>query len=351
MGLVPPLATAPGKEHGAYASIPQQDEPLVSWILKQPVDKDRDLHAAVAAPYTMATSMLAKARAIGNPTSRASAAAFLQSWRKQGTPFAQDKGDAPPPASSRTRWSPSSSAAPQSALSAAWSLCDRYEQELDIIHIKYRWAMALLGKAYADKMDDIRSGKELDVSPQERKQGKNKVSSRAMDALLPRLALTLKSHEDRTRYKARLHRGIRWYKAAKQLGWGMLCLMPHDAVSNSWVENDLRVGHWHIWLHLLPKVNPDAYEASMALDAWLGSEGVSGSSISDKEQLMIELDAQPSRPQLEEVDDSEDSNSEDSNSDVDGHVEPAPSRTATKSPAPAGLMRQLTLLELCKPPT
>jgi hypothetical protein len=46
------------------------------------------------------------------------------------------------PASLRTCWlllqKSSALTVLKSALASAWSLCDRYEQELDIIYIKYR---------------------------------------------------------------------------------------------------------------------------------------------------------------------------------------------------------------------
>jgi hypothetical protein len=67
--LVPPPESASRREHGAYASISRQDEPFISWILKQPVDDDDNLYSSTAAPYLTASSMLDKARSIGNTTS------------------------------------------------------------------------------------------------------------------------------------------------------------------------------------------------------------------------------------------------------------------------------------------
>lgn len=349
LGLVPPPDSASRREHGAYASISRQDEPFISWILKQPVDDGDNLYSSAPAPYLTASSMLDKARSIGNNTSQASAAAFLRSWRTQGSPFAQESVEDRPPASLRTRWSlsqkSSASTVPKSALASAWSLCDRYEQELDIIHIKYRWAMAFLGKAYTERMDQI---KEQDVARSrdaKNRGGRGKVSSEAMDALL--LSVTATSgRQQRQRFKKRLHQALRWYEAAKQLGWGMLCLMPHDIISNSWVENDLRIPFWHIWLTLVAKANPVAHRASMALDAWLGSEGISGGSISEKATLSIEANTPTSATQVEEIEDSELEDGEDGD---DHSVEPAPSRRTTNSPAAACAMRQLTLIELCRP--
>ncbi|UPX16739.1 uncharacterized protein EKO05_0007126 [Ascochyta rabiei] len=269
----------------------------------------------------------------------------------QGSPFAQEPGETRPPASSRSRWqlSQKSSALTvlQSALASAWSLCDCYEQELDIIHIKYRWAMAFLGKAYTEKIDQIQAQDAARLNNKgNNRYGKGKVSSKAIDALL--LSVTAASGpEQQQRFKRRLHQALRWYKAAKQLGWGMLCLMPHDIISNLWVENDLCVPFWHIWLELVVKVNLEAHKASMALDAWLGLEGISGGSISKKATLSIKANMPMLATQVEEIEDSEVEDSEGGGDEND--VEPAPAWKTAKSPAPVRLMCQLTLLKLCKP--
>ena len=83
----------------------------------------------------------------------------------------------------------------------------------------------------------------------------------------------------------------------------------------------------------------------MALDAWLGLEGISGGSISEKAILSIEASTPASVIQVEEIEDSEVEDGEGGGDDV----EPTPSRNATKSPAFARSLRQLTLIELCKP--
>ena len=205
--------------------------------------------------------------------------------------------------------------------------------------------MAFLGKAYTERMDQIKEQDLARSRDARNRGGRGKVSSEAMDALL--LSVTATSEpQQRQRFKRRLHQALRWYEAAKQLGWGMLCLMPHDLITNSWVERDLRIRFWHIWLELVAKVNPVAHKASMALDAWLGSEGISGGSISEKATLSIEANVPAPVTQVEEIEDRELEDGEDS----DNHsVEPAPSQRTTKSPASAHPMRQLTLIELCKP--
>jgi hypothetical protein len=232
-----------------------------------------------------------------------------------------------------------------SALASAWILCDRYEQELNIIHIKYRWAMAFLGKAYTEKMEQIRKQDTAVSRDVKNRSGKGKVSSEAMNDLLRSVSAT-PAPEQRQRFKRRLHQALRWFEAARTLGWGMLCFMPHDIITNSWVENNLRIRYWHVWLELVAKVNPDAHKASTALDAWLGSEGIAGGSISEKEMLSLEANAPAPVRQEEEMEASE---FEDSEDDEEGDVEPAQSRATARNPAPARPLRQLTLLELCRP--
>jgi len=70
------------------------------------------------------------------------------------------------------------------------------------------------------------------------------------------------------------------------------------------------------------KVNLVAYKASMALDAWLGSEGISGGSISEKATLSIKANTPTSATQVTEIKDSEMEDSDDSGDEDD--VEPAP---------------------------
>jgi hypothetical protein len=346
LGLMKPAESAPRMEQLAYASIAQKDEPVVAWIIKQDINSEPFIYS-VPSPYATACTLLEKAQLVGNPTSQASAAAFFQSWRKHGTPFA-----APEPlairslTTTRSRFSSSQScvrAMHQNVLSAAWEFCDRYEQEIDVFHIRYRWAMAFLGQAYAAKVDEI---KKADAAASNdtthNRYGRGKVSSEAINALLQELSLP-ETPDDRQRFRKRLGRATRWYEAAKALGWSILCLMPYDKVSTNWVESDLRLGPWHVWLELVPKVNPNACSASRALDEWLGSEGIAGGSISEKEMLCIEASEAEPLTQIEEVEDSE------VTSDSEDEREPVRHYAASTSPAPVQHLRQLTLLELCKP--
>jgi hypothetical protein len=94
----------------------------------------------------------------------------------------------------------------------------------------------------------------------------------------------------------------RWYDATNTVGWDSLCLIP-DEVSLNWVKKVLRLGEWRVWLELAKRVNPEAHAASMALDTWLGSDGIAGNPISGKETLCIEVAAPASTLDVEEIHD------------------------------------------------
>jgi hypothetical protein len=87
LGLLAPSDKAPRKEHAAYTSITQPDETLVAWIIKQTYVGDTDFFTGAKTPYYTACSLLEKARAMGNASSRVHAAQFLQAWRKRGLLF------------------------------------------------------------------------------------------------------------------------------------------------------------------------------------------------------------------------------------------------------------------------
>jgi hypothetical protein len=364
LGLVEPAEDAPKPELGAYTSIADEDAPLIAWVIKQPIktykdgrgldDSDVFYHASKT-PYATASAMLDKARAIGNAKSQVSAASFLESWRTYGTPFVAQGSEAsqpPPRAASRSlpwKTKTSSQDASRSAIASAWRLCDRYEQELDVMHIKYRWAMAFLGQAYAEKIEEIKrqDAASSGTIATHHRGGKGKVNSEAIVALLSAVSSAATDKPDKqqmARYRKRLHHANRWYRAAEKLGWGILCFMPHDVVTNSWVESELRVGAWDVWLDLVAKVNPNAYKASKALEEWLGLEGIAGGSISGKKKLSIEASVlEPATPtQATVVDDSEDDADDDD-------IELVLSQISEASPRPAQQWRQLTLVELCKP--
>jgi hypothetical protein len=355
LGLVQPPAKASRCEVAAYESIAQQDESEVAWILKQKTCEDDDLMTTAANPYTTATGMLEKARAVGNHTTRYHTAAFLSAWRRRGSPFELANAGAPvasspaasvastvvqPTTSDIVSWVPSS--CPTRAVDAdfcsAYQLVSYYEYRLAAVHIEYRWAMAFLGRAYANKVASL-----------QRESVKGNVRSKAITALLQAVTLDNCQPTDSVRgtFKLRLNRASRWYYAANTLGWGCLCLMPEN-ISHKWAEQTLRVREWHIWLQLVQRNGLDAYRAIQALDTWLGAEGIAGRSISNKEMLCIEASVPSLATQVEEIRDSEDDDSDASGPSEDDNEPSAPAAVA-RSSLPARRLRHFTLTELCQP--
>jgi hypothetical protein len=67
------------------------------------------------------------------------------------------------------------------------------------------------------------------------------------------------------RFRKRLSKSMVWYRAATELGWGVLCSMPSDTVSNPWVEHYLRIERWGAWLKLVRHINSVACLVSRVL--------------------------------------------------------------------------------------
>ena len=354
IGLIAPHRDALRAEHIAYNSILPKQESDIAWILKQPIKK-LDFYRDAKSPYATATSMLEKAHALGNPTAQYHAASFIQSWRSCGTPFPtrtmpSSSLSAPRVSSEPVRrkraalpWmhddSPSPPSNTDSAFRHAWDTVSHYEGQLAAIHIQYRWAMAFLGRIYADRINLLEQEDQTAGRGQSQgRGGKGKLRTEARESLLP-LVYGRVTENEKNIFKKRLHRATRWYEVADKLGWGSLCLMPHDLIPNTWVEQTLRVGELHIWLDLVKKVNPDVYTASEALDSWLGSESIAGGPINGKQTLRIESELPTTIYEVEEVQDSEDD--EDSTA--------TQSQAVVSSAEPARALRQLTLPELFKP--
>lgn len=353
LGLLAPSDKATPRERAAYTSITQPDETLVAWIIKQPYVGDTDFFTAAKTPYHTACSLLEKARAMGNASSRVHAAQFLQAWRKRGSPFhgesnailaSQDFGSTLSQVRGRRRVN-----AVDNAFRFAWEMCNQSEGEMATVHIAYRWAAALLGQAYQTKIEQIRKAdKDMVISTARSRNGKGQVRAEAADDLLA-LVYTKPTDKDRRLFKNRVNRGMRWYTMGQALGWGSFCLVPHDVISNTWIEYTLRVPELNIWLELVKKVNPDVFKAAQILDSWLGPEGIAGGAIGEKTPLGIEAEPAITIYEIEEIQDSEDNrNSEDSGDDSDG-VETSQSQVSPKSRTPIPRLRQLTLSELFHP--
>lgn len=343
-GLVSPPPDAPSHEKAAYASISQQDESIIAWVIKQPV-KDTDFYTTARLPYTTAAGMLDKVRTVGCQTARFHAAAFLHSWRSRGTPFpTQSTPDPAVEVSSdiATRrdlpWlrrdNPSQRI--ENAFRKAWTAVNYCESELATVNIQYRWAMAFLGQAYADQISYLEQEDQTERRDQSRsRNGKGHLRTQAINSLLL-FAYEEATSKEKDIFRRRLLRASRWYEAAKELGWGILCLMPHDSITVTWVEQTLRIAEWRIWLQLVKKVGSDAWAASRELDMWLGPESIAGGSLGDKERLRIEADPHITAYEIEEVD----------NEDEDELV---CTQSQVTSARPAAAPSQWTLVELFKP--
>jgi hypothetical protein len=350
LGLHLPHNNAGSREQAAYCSIEPKDAPSISWILKQDVGNDFDMYHRSKTPYVTATDMLRKARSLGNASAQENAAEFLQRWRTAGSPFSPaTAGVADAPATQLTVQAHASDPAPANAADSefyyTYNLARHYGTRLATVHIEYRWAMAFLGRTYANKIAALEEEHEL-AGQVNYRQGRGKIRTEAQRLLLQLIyPNSTASAAQKGTLKNLLQRAVRWHDAAITLGWGSLCLMPHDAVTNNWVEKTLTVSEWHIWLELAKKANPDAYKASAALDEWLGSEGIQGRSISSKGTLCIEAKAPATTlREMEEVLDSSDDEVgrlEDSDAPVESQVEQALT--------PAQNLQQLSLLDLFCP--
>jgi hypothetical protein len=337
LGLLPPAKSASAAEKLAYSNVAPPDIQHLSWLFKQPAGADTDLYHAAASPYRTASDMLTKARAVGHPDAWSNAASFLGSWRQHGTPFFSQE-----PAALSQRQPRSKTAADLTSFQHVWKMCDYYEGQLLSAIIKYRWAMALLRRAYATQIAHVQHNDAAASSsskPSRKRNGKGQIRTEAIDDLLRAVSGANPSKQERDNFRRRLSRASRWYTAATILGWGSLCLMPSDAISNTWAERKLTSTEWRVWLDLVSRIQPDACTASRKLDAWLGADGIQGGSIQDKETLCIEQGPAAVVGEVEEVADSD----MESESGVDSDGEEA------TAGAPCRPLRQLTLLELFVP--
>ncbi|KAL1793796.1 hypothetical protein ACET3X_000001 [Alternaria dauci] len=340
IGLKEPPEKMPAQERMAYGSIAPDDEPTISWIFKQKVAEDADFYTASPTPYYTACSMLAKARAFGNATSQYSAAQFLHNWRKQGTPFLVKPVDRYVLTQTQMSQSVDSSATlhtdADNAFCFAWDMCTRYETMLAAVNIGTRWAFALLGKAYARKVDEIQVADRLASNDRTRNRyGKGQARTEAITYLV-HLVCQSPSKSDHAAFRYRLKRATRWFDIVQALGWGSLLLIPHEEVSNHWLERVLRKNQRDVFLELVKRERPEICTASRALEAWLGPDGITGAPIAGKERLSIEANALATAVGLTEIPDSE--AEDDTDSDA--------SESIPASPAP---LRQMSVLELFCP--
>lgn len=232
--------------------------------------------------------------------SRYNAAQFLQAWRERGSPFRGTRQHSESLLGQLTQ-SQHTKDQLDRAFCFAWSMCNSTEEQLAAVHIEYRWAAALLGRAYEMKVAQIRYDESVSSNNKSRNwYGKGQVRTEVI-ALLIRLINSSPTDMDKLIFRKRLVKATRWYTLCKGLGWGILTLIPYDDVPVTWVEHTLRVSELDVWIKLVRKESPDVYDASMALETWLGLEAVEGGPISNKERLGIEAEAPRSLYEVEEV--------------------------------------------------
>lgn len=346
LGLMEPGEKAPLRERAAYSSIPAKDESTIAWIIKQKLSAEADFYSASPTPYFTAVSVLEKARALGNQSSKFCAAQFLHTWREQGTPFRAGTEERQLVQASQLPMSYggnlSQGGRADSAFCFAWGMCKRYETALAAVHIGSRWAFALLGEAYAQKIQQIRQEDFVASNDRSRNRyGKGQVRTEAIAALI-KLVYKAPMKRDHEVFRNRLKQAMRWHTIVKGLGWGSLLLIPPEEVSNWWVERVLRVGQLEVFVSVVKRERPDLCAASKALETWLGPEGIAGGSISSKQMLSIEAEAPPTIYEVEEVEDSEEEEMLDT-------IESADNESSHDDNTGPKRFRQMTLTELFHP--
>ncbi|KAL5443131.1 hypothetical protein PMIN07_010669, partial [Paraphaeosphaeria minitans] len=150
LGLLRPPPNASQAEVDAYNGIALENEPNVTWILKQNIRKEddkgerRDLITTAASPYVTATRMLNHVRSLGNKTTQQHAAAFLSAWRSCGSPFpiSSQLGALLVGEAGTVQATQAVSHAPRSAVDETFTathyLVEHYKCRVAAVHIKYR---------------------------------------------------------------------------------------------------------------------------------------------------------------------------------------------------------------------
>jgi hypothetical protein len=339
LGLVaPPDSAAPG-ERNAYRSITPADEPTIAWIIKQPAGPSgkSDFYHTARSPYLRASEFLTKARSLGNPSSQAYASKFLQAWRKRGSLFAG--------AAERAAPSPQDQAVAFSArddsnrvFCTAWERCNRYDDIIKSVHIEYRWAQALLGQAYSQKLAELQ---EKDPTPILNHTGRSVVRTEAINTLFALVHPDPANAHPKARdaFRSRLSIATRWYTIAQALGWGVFIVMSEECISHYWIG--ATIGAWGvpIFIDLVKRERPDVCAAAKAFEEWLGPEGIAGGPLGGKKRLGIELDTPPVTAEVYEVLDT----------DSEGEDDLAETQTQLVRKSPAVYqrsLRQTSLLDL-----
>ena len=228
---------------------------------------------------------------------------------------------------------------------AAWERCSVYDRVIKSVHIEYRWAQALLGKALTDKLEQIKHSDSLVSNDKKSRFGKGQRRTEAIDMLMPLVNSNRNpSKQERDHFRDYLARAVKWYRIAEGLGWGVLLVMPEDVIHKSWIEQDIRSWGIDVFIKLVKKERPDVCVAAKQFDEWLGPEGIAGGDIKGKAALSIEVKPPQAVCEVREMGDSEEDSDED-NEAANGRVQVA-QPLACSQRAPAANLRQTTLPEL-----
>lgn len=358
LGLLAPGPAAIAKEKKAYNLMAEEDEDAIAWILKQPMSikgsntKDGGtFFTETSTPYDLACAMLEKARQLGGHSARLSAAKFLQDWREHNTLFPADIRSSQAMSLSHDRLLQLGTNSIDRTFCFAWSMHARYQTDMEGVTIRSRWSCALLGEAYAKKKEQIREDDARRSNDTTRNRyGKGQVATQAAKDLMD-LVYAEPSLEQKRRFHEYLQNGTRWYKIVTALGWGSLLLMPHEQISNFWIQTKLREGQLQIFLQLVQREKPELCAATKALDEWLGPDAIAGGSIATRERLRIESEAPALLHRLKEIPDS-DNDDGDSIPDVmydsDNSVQvlSTPMRASSEDDVEDALQTEVGLLDL-----
>jgi hypothetical protein len=297
MGLVEPAEDAPVAEHAAYTLIEPREEPTVSWVLRQPTTSNGNFLSTAKQPYTTVRTMLNKANAIGSAAAVETAQLFLDVWQSRGSPVVRSRGALVVPSQSQA----AEVAVDPIGFCGLWDTVTDIMVELKAQHIQYRWAMAFLYRMYDDEVKRLQVEDKEGPPSRRGRGGRGRLKTEVKNALFARM----KGDVTKDAFNQRLKRAGRWFEAAETLGWGCLCLMPYEDITQSWVEQGLCAAEWTIWLGLVKRVNPKAVEVGQVIDQWLGKDCIAGGPYPPKEQLRLEMDLLATVASVEEMADSE----------------------------------------------
>lgn len=208
LDLMVPDKKAVDDERGAYAAVPVKDKAVIAWLFKQDAvnrhQKKTHFHNAVQSPCLKARDFLARARALGGNlfSDGASEDISLQALRAR-----------------ERRVHASEPTTLNSVFCRAWDRCTVYKEVVKSVHIKYRWAQALLGKAMTDKLEQLKRSDRLLSNSKTSRFGKGRRRTEAIDALMLLVfSQQSPSKSERDLFRNRLAKAGKWYRTAEGLG-------------------------------------------------------------------------------------------------------------------------------------